>query len=261
MRIRNLFRGIVAVSVLTLAFTGCTQVSGTGIEGVMEREKLVVGLDDQFAPMGFRDEKGEIVGFDIDLATEVGERLGVEVELKPIVWDTKEVSLNNREIDVIWNGYTITPAREEKVLFTQPYLSNKQVVIVKDDSDIKSIADLKDKTVGLQLASSAQDAVDKNEEAVKSFKEIKKYENNVEVLMDLKNGGIDAAVMDSVVGYYYININEYPYTVLEEDFGDELYGIGARKEDQTLIDAINKALDDIKADGTFEELSTKWFNE
>lgn len=240
--------------------TGCSKVGPEGLEGVQEKGKLIVGLDDQFAPMGFRDEAGELVGFDVDLAREVGERLDVEVELKPIVWDTKEVTLNNKEIDVIWNGYTITPEREEKVLFTEPYLSNKQVVIVKEDSDIKTIADLKGKNIGLQLGSSAQDAVEKNTEAFESFKEIKKYETNVEVLTDLKNKGIDAAVMDSVVGYYYIKLNDYPYVVLEEDFGDEEYGIGARKEDTTLVEAIDDTLDAMREDGTYDEISQKWFN-
>ncbi|MGL5675168.1 MAG: amino acid ABC transporter substrate-binding protein [Cellulosilyticaceae bacterium] len=263
MKIKNVFKSVL---VGTLAFTmmvgmvGCTKVGSTGLEGVKERGKLVVGLDDQFAPMGFRDEKGELAGFDIDLANEVGRRMGVDVELKPIVWDTKEVTLNNGEIDLIWNGYTITPAREEKVLFTAPYLENKQMIIVKEDSPIKTIADLAGKNVGLQLGSSAQDAVEKNAEAAKSFKEMKKYENNVEVLLDLEIGGVDAAVMDSVVGYYYIKKNDYPFVVLEEDFGDELYGIGGRKEDKTLIEAINVILDEMRADGTYDEISGKWFD-
>ncbi len=253
---KRLIQLMAATMLLGIVATGCTSGKSANASG---KETLVVGLDDQFAPMGFRDEKGQLAGFDVDLAKEVGERLGLEVELKPIVWDMKEVTLNNKEIDLIWNGYTITPEREEKVLFTKPYLNNKQVVIVKENSGIETIADLQGKTIGLQLGSSAQDAVEKNTEAFEGFKTVKKYETNVEVLTDLKNNGIDAAVMDSVVGYYYIKINDYPYTVLEENFGDEAYGIGGRKADTDLIASIDETLDEMREDGTYDEISSRWF--
>lgn len=250
----------LALSVLMIGVTGCTKVGATGIDGVKERGKLVVGLDDQFPPMGFRDEKGNVVGFDIDLATAVSEKMGVEVELKPIVWDTKITALNQGEIDVIWNGFTITPEREKDVLFSDPYLENSQVIIVKNDSGINNMADLTGKQVGLQLDSSAQGAVEKFPEVLESFKNLRKYEDNIQVLMDLELGGIDAAVMDSVVAEYQIKVNDYDFKILEEDFGDELYGIGARKTDDSLVAEINKALNEIKTDGSYDEISNKWFD-
>lgn len=259
MKIRKIVSTLIIVSMAAVGFTGCTKVATTGMEGIEERGKMIVGLDDQFPPMGFRDEKGDLVGFDIELANEVGKRLGVEVEFKPIVWDTKQVTLDQGEIDMIWNGFTITPERKEQVLFTEPYLENKQVIIVKEDSDIKWIPDLKDKKVAVQLDSSAQKAVEKNEETLKLFKELKKYENNVEILMDVEIGGIDAAVMDSVLARYTIKANDYKLKVLDDDFGDELYGIGLRKADTTLAGAINKELAAIKADGTFDTIYDKWF--
>lgn len=243
---------------LIVGATGCSKVATAGIEGIKERGKMVVGLDDQFPPMGFRDEQGNLVGFDIELATEVSKRLGVEVEFKPIVWDTKQVSLDQGEIDMIWNGFTVTPEREKQVLFTEPYLENKQVIIVKKDSPITGIADLKDKKVGVQLDSSAQEAVEKNIEASKSFKELKKYENNVEVLMDVEMGGIDAAVMDYVLASYTIKANGYNLKILDEDFGAELYAVGLRKADTTLAEAINKELENIKAEGVSDALYEKW---
>lgn len=249
----------LALSVLMVGVIGCTKVGAVGLEGVKERGKLVVGLDDQFPPMGFRDEKGNVVGFDIDLATAVSERLGIDVELKPIVWDTKITALNQGEIDVIWNGFTITPEREKEVLFTEAYLENSQVIIVKEDSGINSMADLAGKKVGLQLESSAQDAVEKFPEALNSFGDLRKYEDNIQVLMDLDLGGIDAAVMDSVVAKYQIKAGGYDFAILEENFGDELYGIGARQTDETLVEEINKTLDEMKSDGSFEEISSKWF--
>ena len=92
-------------------------------------EKLIIGIDDTFAPMGFRDENNEIVGFDIDMANAAGEKMGVDIKFQPIDWKTKENELNSGRIDLIWNGYTITDERKEKVLFTKPYLKNSQVVV------------------------------------------------------------------------------------------------------------------------------------
>lgn len=257
--IKRIIAGAMALTLVVMGATGCSKVDATGIEGVKERGKLVVGLDDQFAPMGFRDAQGNLVGFDIDLAEEVSSRIGVELELKPIVWDTKITALNQGEIDLIWNGFTITPEREKEVLFSNPYLENRQVVVVKKDADINSLADLEGKNVGLQLESSAQDAVEKLPEVLGSFKNLKKYEDNVQVLMDLELGGIDAAVIDLVVAEYQIKVNGYDFRLLAEDFGDELYGIGARKADTTLVEEINKVLEEMDADGAFSTLSNEWF--
>jgi polar amino acid transport system substrate-binding protein len=98
---------------------------------------IVVGLDDNFPPMGFRDEKNALVGFDIDLASEAGKRLGAEVTFKPIDWNAKEAELNSKRVDVLWNGLTITEARKEKILFTTPYLENRQIIVVTDKSPVK----------------------------------------------------------------------------------------------------------------------------
>ncbi|MEG0501972.1 MAG: amino acid ABC transporter substrate-binding protein [Cellulosilyticaceae bacterium] len=250
----------LALSVLMIGVTGCAKVGTTGMEGVKERGKLVVGLDDQFPPMGFRDEKGNVIGFDIDLATAVSEKLGVDVELKPIVWDTKITELNQGEIDVIWNGFTITPEREKDVLFSEPYLENSQVIIVKNDAGINNMADLIGKQVGLQLDSSAQGAVEKFPEVLEGFKNLRKYEDNIQVLMDLELGGIDAAVMDSVVAEYQIKVNSYDFKILDENFGNELYGIGVRKTDNSLVTEINKVLNEMKIDGSYDEISNRWFD-
>lgn len=259
MKLKQVLAGALMLTTMVLGMTGCTKTEAVGLAGVQERGKIVVGLDDQFPPMGFRDEQGNIVGFDIDLAKEVANRIGVDVEFKPIVWDTKITILNQGEIDAIWNGFTITEERKKEVAFSTPYLENSQVIIVKNDSNINSKADLAGKKVGLQLKSSAQDAVEKEADVLNSFSELKKYEDNVQVFMDLEIGGIDAAVMDSVVARYQIKAKGYDYKVLEEDFGDEEYGIGVRLTDESLINEINKVMNDIKADGTYDEISARWF--
>jgi polar amino acid transport system substrate-binding protein len=220
---------------------------------------VVVGLDDNFPPMGFRDEKNEIVGFDIDLAKEAGKRLGVEVKFKPIDWSAKEAELSGKRVDVLWNGLTITEPRKEKILFTTPYLENRQIVIVTEKSTIKDKAGLKGKVVGVQDGSSAIDAVQKDAATAKSIKELKKFADNVTALMDLSAGRLDALVVDEVVGRYYAAKKPGEYRVLDENFGTEDYGVGTRKEDTELMAKIQKAMDDMKKDGSAAAISTKWF--
>lgn len=224
-------------------------------------EKIVVGMDDTFAPMGFRDQDGNLVGVDIDLANAVSKELGIPFELQSIDWSMKETELNNKNIDLIWNGYTITPARQEKVLFSKPYLKNKQVVVVLADSDINTLADLEGKTVAAQAESSAIAAIESKPEVKSTFKGLATFETNDQCLMDLEAGRSDAVVADEVLLRYYISQKgEEKYKVLEEDFGDEEYGIGARKEDTALIEAVNQALEKLKENGKTAEISNTWFH-
>ncbi|WP_291995376.1 amino acid ABC transporter substrate-binding protein [Candidatus Accumulibacter sp. ACC003] len=220
---------------------------------------IVVGLDDNFPPMGFRDEGNALVGFDIDLATEAGKRLGSEVIFKPIDWNAKEAELSSKRVDVLWNGLTITDARKEKILFTTPYLENHQIIIVTDKSPIASKADLAGKVVGVQDGSSAIEAVEKDSATAKSLKELKKFGDNVTALMDLSIGRLDAVVVDEVVGRYYTAKKPGEYRVLEENFGTEDYGVGTRKDDTELMARLQKALDEMKSDGAAAAISTKWF--
>src|SRR5690625_3047105 len=141
----------VLVLVVILAACGSSNTDGNNDDATEkdnetgEKETLIIGVDDKFAPMGFRDEDNELTGFDIDYARAAAEEMGVEVTFQPIDWKTKETELPSDRIDMIWNGYTITDERKEKVLFTEPYLENAQVVAVLEDSDIASLADLEGK--------------------------------------------------------------------------------------------------------------------
>jgi polar amino acid transport system substrate-binding protein len=220
--------------------------------------RIVVGLDDNFPPMGFRDKENKLVGFDIDLAREAAKRLGTEVEFKPIDWNAKEAELNGKRVDVLWNGLTITEQRKANIAFTTPYLENRQIVVVTAKSPIKSKADLVGKVVGLQDGSSAVEAVEKDG-AAKSVKEIKKYGDNVAALMDLSTGRLDALVVDEVVGRYYLSKKPGEYVVLEDNFGTEEYGVGVRKDDGELLAKLQKTMDEMKKDGSAGRISTQWF--
>lgn len=245
----------------TQAPTEDTKGEQTAQNNNLGYEKIIVGMDDTFAPMGFRDKDGNLVGVDIDLANAVSQELGIPLELQSIDWSMKETELNNKNIDLIWNGYTITPIRESKVLFSKPYLKNKQVVVTLADSPINTLADLSGKTVAVQSESSAIAAIDGKPEIGNTFKQLATFETNDQCLMDLEAGRSDAVVADEVLIRYYIaQKGEEKYKVLEEDFGDEEYGIGARKEDTALIDAINTTLTKLKENGKTAEISKKWFS-
>ena len=162
-----------------------------------------MGLDDSFPPLGYRDEENNVVGFDIDLASEVCARLGVELKVQPIDWDSKELELSSGAIDCIWNGMSINEERLDKMFIPKPYIANKQIIIVPEGGDIAVKDDLKDKIVGLQKGSTALDAL-MADPISEQVKEIPEYPENVAAFMDLKAGRIDALVIDEVVGCYML---------------------------------------------------------
>ena len=220
--------------------------------------KIVIGLDDNFPPMGFRNEKNELVGFDISMAQEATRRMGIEAEFKPIDWSAKEAELNGKRVDMLWNGLTITEERKKNIAFTSPYMENHQIIVVPRSSTIKTKAELATRVIGIQDGSSAIDAVQRDPIAA-SFKELKKFGDNVTALMDLSTGRLDAVVLDEVVGRYYTAKRPDDYAVLEDNFGTEEYGVGLRKDDSELLVGLQKALDEMKADGSAARISTEWF--
>lgn len=224
-----------------------------------QARKIVVGLDDNFPPMGFRDEKNQLVGFDIDLAREATKRLGIEVDFKPIDWSAKEAELNGKRVDVLWNGLTITEERKKNINFTQPYMANHQIIVVAAASPIQAKNDLAGRIVGAQEGSSAVDAIKKDAAVYASFKELKTFGDNVTALMDLSAGRLDAVVLDEVVGRYLAEKREGQYRVLADNFGTEDYGVGVRLDDNELRQQLDKTLDEMKKDGTAARISNTWF--
>ncbi len=258
---KNKLKLLMVAILATVILAGCGSKNTTdnSLNDVKNKKELIVGLDDNFPPMGFRGNNGEIVGFDIDMAKEVGKRLGVKVTFKPVEWDGIMLSLNNKDIDVIWNGLTITDKRKEQIAFSKIYLQNKQIIMVSSKSKISKKSDLSDKSVGLQLGSSSETALAKDKTLTNSLKQVKKYSNNTEALLDLKAGRIDAVIVDEVVGRYYASKKTGDYKVLDENLGVEDYGVGLRKTDTSLTAEIDKLLGEIKSDGTANAISKKWF--
>ena len=230
--------------------------------GELDKSKTyVLGMDDTFAPMGFRDEKGELVGFDVELAQAAAKEMGIKVECQPIDWTVKETELDSGNVDFLWNGYSITPEREKKVLFSDPYMDNRQIIVTLKDSPVNSKADLAGKRVTVQGESSALEAVMKDDAFVKSLAEPPvEYATNTECFKDIEAKRCDAIVVDEVLARYYMKQNgEENYKVLDDNFGEEKFAVGMRKDDVALQEALNKALAKLKEDGTYDEIYKKYF--
>ena len=258
------FLSLFLLAMLSVVLVACgsdesTDTGNTDGEST-EKETIIIGIDDKFAPMGFRDENNDIVGFDIDYARAAAEEMGVEVKFQPIDWKTKETELNSGRIDLIWNGYTITDERKEKVLFTKPYLANSQVIMTLKDSDINAIADLEGKNIGVQALSSALDALNSNEVSGK-IADLSEYGDNVLALTDLKTKRTDAVIIDEIVANYYNTLEDGTFKIVEESLAPEEYGVGVKKGNEELLEKLQKALDALNENGKAAEISEKWFGE
>lgn len=258
----KLILGILIIAIILVgvifAVNLKTNEEESSLEKILNKGTLILGLDDSFPPMGYRNENNEIVGFDIDVAKEVCKRLEVELVLQPISWTAKEQELNSYNIDCIWNGMSIDDERKEKMNLSMPYLKNSMSFVVKTDSEISSLEDLKGKKVGVQSGSTAEKILQESE-IYSELKEVVSYSENITAFMDLEINQIDSVFLDNVVANYYISSNNKPYKVLEEGLQEEEYAIGFRKQDEELCSKVNDILIEMKKDGTLTEISTKWF--
>ncbi len=225
------------------------------LQKVLDSGEFILGLDATFKPMGYTDENDEIVGFDIDCAEEVCERLGVKLVKQPIDWDTKEQDLDSGKIDCIWNGMSINASRQEVMNLSEPYMKNEMVFVVTAGSAIASQTDLDGKTVAVQSGSTAQEIL---ENAGLNITE-NALATNVECLQQLELNLVDAVFMDSVVANYEIKESGKDYVLLSDGLEEEEYAIGFRKNDQALRDKVQQTLSEMKADGKLGEISEKWF--
>lgn len=261
----NKFMTIALSAVLAIAlFAGCEKTNGNAAQGGNALEKvkkagvLKVGLEDSFPPMEFRDKENELKGFDIDMAKEIGKKLGVKTEFVCTDFNGIVLALKTGKFDTIISGLSIDEERKKEIAFSEPYVMNSQVIITKNgNTSIKGAADLKGKTVGVGLGTTSEKVAGN----LKDLKEVKKYDKTTEELQDLLIGRIDAVIVDEPVGRYYISDGDKKgkYTVLEEKLTKEPMGIGFKQEDKELKEAVQKAVDELKKDGTMSKLSIKWF--
>ena len=249
---------LLAISMAAGVLTGC------GSKG--SDKTFTVGFDAEFPPYGYRDDNGEYVGFDLDLAAEVCKRQGWELVKQPIDWDAKDMELSSGAIDCIWNGFTMN-GREDAYTWTEPYVDNSQVFVVAAASGVQNKEELAGKVVAVQKDSSALAALNDEENTDNialrdSFAQLIEYADYNTAFMDLEQGAVDAVAIDIGVAQYQIDQREAGKFVMlageDNKLAVEQYAVGFLKGNDELRDTVQKTLDEMAADGTFGEIAEKW---
>lgn len=246
-----------------LVLTGCgnqgAQATSAAADDSANISTLTVGFDKSYPPYGFMDQKtGEYTGFDLELAKEVCKRNNWELALEPIDWDAKDSLLNSGEITCIWNGFTLE-GREDDYTFSDPYMLNGQVVVVKKDSGIKSLADLKGKVVITQTDSAALDLLQGDKKDVAdTFKKLETIGDYNTAFMQLESGAVDAVACDLSIAQYQLSAKPDAYTQLDETLSTEHYAVGFNKGSDALAKKVTETLKAMDKDGFVKKLCEKY---
>ena len=219
---------------------------------------LIVGFDQSYPPYGFVGDDGEFTGFDLDLAAAVADKLGWDVQYEAIDWDAKDTLLNSGAINCIWNGFTME-GREDDYTFSEPYMLNEQVVVVRADSGITSLEDLAGKTVITQVDSAALDVLEGDQaDLAATFASLEQIGEYNTAFMQLESGAVDAVACDLSIAAYQLAANPDAYLQLDEALSSEHYAVGFKQGDTKTADAVTEALRELNADGTVQELCDKY---
>lgn len=245
---------IAAAAVMALSLAACGESTPSG---TASKQTLIVGFDAEFPPFGFVGADGSYDGFDLAMAKELCSRLNWDFKAVPIDWDAKDNELSSGSINCIWNGFTYT-GRENDYTWSDPYVDNSIVVVVKADSGIKTLADLAGKKLMAQAASSAVDAVAAREDIKNSLDEYIELPDYNSGFMELKMGTVDAIAADLGVATYQISANDGDYVILDEPLSKEQYAVGFLKGNTELRDAVNAELHKMADDGTMLEIAKKY---
>jgi polar amino acid transport system substrate-binding protein len=218
-----------------------------------------VGTDAAYAPFESQNEKGEIVGFDIEVVAAIAQKAGIEVKFVNTPWEGIFNALGQGDRDLIVSAVTITDERKQTMDFSDPYFDAVQLIAVKENSKITKFADLKKLKVGVQTGTTGDEAVSKL--LGKTSTNVKRFESTPLALKELESGGVDAVVADNgvVINYVANNPGGKFKTVSDKEFAPEQYGIAVKKGNTELQAKLNKGLADIKADGTYDQIFTKYF--
>ena len=245
----------VASSAAASAAPASSVAADSDLAYIQSNGKMVIGYT-VYEPMNYTDADGNFTGFDTELATAVCEKLGVEPEFVEINWDTKETELAAKSIDCIWNGLTLTDDREENMACTKPYVKNAQVVVVKDDTDYTSTADLIGKTVVAEAGSAGETTITENADLSQADFISKAVQTDC--LMEVAAGTADAAILDLTLASAMIGEGtDYANLKMVDELNVEEYGVAFRK-DSDVAEAVDNAFDELTADGTMQTLADKY---
>ncbi len=259
--INTLMLFVASAMMLTLALYGESNPSANlkndgSLQKVLKAGQLVLGFDRDFPPMSFTNEKGEIVGFDIDLALEICRRLGITLVKRPIIWATWENMLYNGTIDCL-SSVMATSARSSVMSISEPYIKNSLLLVVPANSSVRDLRDLKGKTIGAQEGSTTQKLI--TESPICKDVQVALFDYNQEIMQALKQGKLDAGLLDSVTVYYFLYSGSEQFFILSESLSEEAFTLGFRKSDLDLRNGVQKIISDMNADGTLARISQKWF--
>lgn len=232
---------------------------------VHQQKTVTIGIDDTFVPMGFRDKKGKLIGYDVEMAKAAFEKMGLKPKFQVIDWSMKETELNTGHIDAIWNGYTMTPERAKHAAFTKPYHEDNQVLLTKANSGINTPQDMHGKQLGVQSGSVGFDDFNQNPKVLKQYLGTKpfQYDTFDKAINDVKVGRINAVLIDGDYAKYYLahNHSNEPMKLVKTNFPPDYDAVGLRKQDKTLREKLNKAIENLHRDGTEARLSKKYFGD
>lgn len=238
-----LLAGILAIA--SMGLMACA--SSANADGTVEKGKLIMSTNAEFAPYEYH-EGDKIVGIDVDIATEIAKKLDLELVINDIAFDSIIPEVTAGKTDMGMAGMTVTEDRKKNVDFSDTYASSKQVIIVKDDSDIKGADDLKNKTIGVQLGTTG-DIQASGVEGVT----MDRYSKAFEAIQSLAQGKVDAVVLDAQPAKY-LTADQSDLIILDEAFTEENYAIAFKKGNSVLKDKVNKALQELQADGTIDAI-------
>ena len=223
--------------------------------------KLIVGFDSAYPPYGYVGDDGSYTGFDLELAQEVGRRKGWEVQLEPIDWDAKDTLMNSGAINCIWNGFTIE-GRENDYTFSEPYMLNAQVVVVKKGSGISDLAGLAGKAVITQTDSAAYDVLAGEDAAqadvAATFASLETIGDYNTAFMQLETGAVDAVACDLSIAAYQLAAKPDAYEQLSEQLSSERYAVGFKKGDEASATQVTDTLKAMDKDGFVKDLCDKY---
>lgn len=232
---------------------------------VHQQKTVTIGIDDTFVPMGFRDKKGKLIGYDVEMAKAAFEKMGLKPKFQVIDWSMKETELNTGHIDAIWNGYTMTPERAKHAAFTKPYHEDNQVLLTKANSGINTPQDMHGKQLGVQSGSVGFDDFNQDPKVLKQYLGTKpvQYDTFDKAINDVKVSRINAVLIDGDYAKYYLahNHSNEPMKLVKTNFPPDYDAVGLRKQDKTLREKLNKAIENLHRDGTEARLSKKYFGD
>ncbi|MGF7436672.1 amino acid ABC transporter substrate-binding protein [Lentilactobacillus senioris] len=266
--------GIILISLLII-LSGCTKLNNSNNQSdngqaewkaIQKRGTVVIGLDDSFVPMGFQQRNGTISGYDVDLAKAVFKQYNLKVDFQSIDWSMNVTELRNGTIDLIWNGFSINDQRKKVLMFSEPYLQNKQVLVTKTNSKINSLKQMNGKVLGLQSGSAGALDFDKYPKLLKNQvknRDSVQYDSFTNAFLDLNAGRIQGLLIDSVYANYYINHqkDKRSYKIIDTNYPMEYYGVGIKKGNTVLQQKVNQGLNQLAKSGELAKINQKWFGD